>query len=43
VPGPRASEVEVDIQKLKRYTPPGVHQISAEMIRQKGNTAFEDS
>jgi hypothetical protein len=44
VPEPSASEVEVPIRKLKRYIPPGVDQIPAELIQAGGeNIAFRDS
>jgi hypothetical protein len=38
VPGPSASEVEVAIGKLKRYKPPGVDEIPAELIQAGGET-----
>jgi hypothetical protein len=38
VPEPSASEVEVAIEKLKRYKPPGVDQIPAEIFQAGGET-----
>jgi hypothetical protein len=37
VPGPSAFEVEMALEKLKRYKSPGVDQISAEMIKAGGS------
>jgi hypothetical protein len=34
VPEPRAFEVEMVIEKLKRHTSPGIDQIPAEMIKE---------
>jgi hypothetical protein len=38
VPEPRPSEVEIAIEKLKRYKSPGTDQIPAELIQAAGNT-----
>jgi hypothetical protein len=38
VPEPSATEVEVAIEKLKRYKSPGVDQILAELIQAGGET-----
>jgi hypothetical protein len=38
VPEPKSSEVEIAIEKLKRYKSPGVDQIPAELIQAGGNT-----
>jgi hypothetical protein len=38
VPEPSASEVEIAIEKLKRYKLPGIDQIVAELIQGVGNT-----
>jgi hypothetical protein len=38
VPEPSSSEVEIDIEKLKRYKSPGIDQIPAELIQAGGNT-----
>jgi hypothetical protein len=38
VPETTSFEVEIDIQKLKRYKLPGTDQISAELIQAGGNT-----
>jgi hypothetical protein len=42
VPEPSASEVEVRVGKLKRYKPPGVDQIPAEMIQAGGETLHSE-
>jgi hypothetical protein len=42
VPEPRASESEVAAGKLKRYTFPGVAQISAELIQAGGETLHSE-
>jgi hypothetical protein len=38
VPEPSATEVEVAIEKLKRYKSPGVNQIPLEVIKAGGET-----
>jgi hypothetical protein len=38
VPEPSSSEVEIAIEKLKRYKSPGIDQIPAELIQAGGNT-----
>jgi hypothetical protein len=38
VPEPSSSEVEIDIEKLKRYKSPGIDQIPAKLIQAGGNT-----
>jgi hypothetical protein len=38
VPEPTSSEVEIAIDKLKRYKSPGIDQIPAEQIQARGNT-----
>jgi hypothetical protein len=40
VPEPSISEVEVAIDKLKRYKSPGADQIPAELIQAGGNITF---
>jgi hypothetical protein len=42
VPEPRASEAEVTVGKLKRYKPPGVHQIPSELIQAGGETLHSE-
>jgi hypothetical protein len=42
VPEPSASEVEVDIGKLKRYKSPDVDQIPAELIQAGGETFYSE-
>jgi hypothetical protein len=42
VPEPSASEVEVAIEKLKRYKSPGVDQIPAELIQAGGETLHSE-
>jgi hypothetical protein len=37
VPEPSAFEVEMDIEKLKRYKSPGIDQIPAELIKAGGS------
>jgi hypothetical protein len=37
VPEPSSSEVEIAIEKLKRYKSPGIDQIPAELIQAGGN------
>jgi hypothetical protein len=37
VPEPRAFEVEMTIEKLKRYKSPGIDQIPAELIKAGGS------
>jgi hypothetical protein len=38
LPEPSSSEVEIAIEKLKRYESPGMDQIPAELIQARGNT-----
>jgi hypothetical protein len=38
VPEPSSSEVEIAIEKLKRYKSPGIDQIPAQLIQAGGNT-----
>jgi hypothetical protein len=38
IPEPSSSEVEIAIEKLKRYKSPGIDQIPAELIQAGGNT-----
>ena len=40
VPEPRASEVELAIDKLKSHKSPGIHQIPAELIKAGGRTIY---
>jgi hypothetical protein len=40
VPEPNPFEIEIAIEKLERYKPPGIDQIPAELI-QAGVTGFE--
>jgi hypothetical protein len=42
VPEPSFYEVEIAIEKLKRYNSPGTDQIPAEMIQAGGNTLHSD-
>jgi hypothetical protein len=42
VPESSASEVEVAVGKLKRYTSPGVDQIPAELIQSGGETLYSE-
>jgi hypothetical protein len=42
VPEPSASEVEVAVEKLKRYKSPGFDQIPAELIRAEGETLLSE-
>jgi hypothetical protein len=39
VPEPSSFEVEIAIEKLKRYKTPGIDQIPAELIQARGNTS----
>jgi hypothetical protein len=38
VPEPSSSEVEIAIEKMKKYKSPGIDQIPAELIQAVGNT-----
>jgi hypothetical protein len=38
VPEPSSSDVEIAVEKLKRYKSPGIDQIPAELIQAGGNT-----
>jgi hypothetical protein len=38
VPEPSSSEVEIAIEKLKRYKSPGINQIPEELVEAGGNT-----
>jgi hypothetical protein len=37
---PSCSEVEIPVEKLKRYKPPGTDQIPTELIQTGGNITF---
>jgi hypothetical protein len=42
VPEPSSSEVEISIEKMKRYKSPGINQIPAELIHAGGNTLHSE-
>jgi hypothetical protein len=42
VPEPSSSEVEIAVEKLKRYNSPGIDQIPAELIQAGGNTLHSE-
>jgi hypothetical protein len=41
LPEPRPFEVEISIEKLKRYKSPGIYQIPAEFIHAEGETCSD--
>jgi hypothetical protein len=42
IPGPSSLEVEIAIEKLKRYKSPDIDQILAELIQAGGNTLHSE-
>jgi hypothetical protein len=42
IPEPSSFEVEITIEKLKRYKSPGIDQILAELIPAGGNTLYSE-